>query len=105
MPAEDTRAVAGFCSEEPQRLKLNPLVEASRRSDVCIQDLQEVSTRTLPYTWSYASVFEVFKKDVDLDYDELKKKFKLIGDNDILQRLGIACRRGLTDYVKPADDL
>ena len=45
MPAEDTRAVAGFCSEEPQRLELNTLVEASCGCDVCIQDLQEVSTR------------------------------------------------------------
>ena len=24
---------------------------------------------------------------MDLDYDELKKKFKLIGDNDILEKL------------------
>ena len=50
-----------------------------------VSDLLSYSTRYNNST--YASVFEVFKKDVDLDYDELKKKFKLIGDNDILEKL------------------
>ena len=101
MPAEDTRAVAGFCSEEPQRLKLNTLVEASCGCDVCIQDLQEVSTRTLSYTWSVP--LGEHRSPVLLSGD-LVTEFG-IGDDDILQRLGIACRGGLTDYVKPADDL
>lgn len=50
-----------------------------------VSNLLSYSTRYNNST--YASVFEVFKKDVDLDYDELKKKFKLIGDNDILEKL------------------
>jgi len=50
-----------------------------------VSNLLSYSTRYNNST--YASVFEVFKKDVDLDYDELKKKFKLIGNNDILERL------------------
>ena len=50
-----------------------------------VSNLLSYSTRYNNST--YASVFEVFKKDVDLNYDELKKKFKLIGNNNILERL------------------
>lgn len=40
---------------------------------------------------TYASVFEVFKKDVNLDYDKLKTKFKLFDDekNDNIKILKI----------------
>ena len=50
-----------------------------------VSNLLSYSTRYNNST--YASVFEVFKKDVDLEYDELKKKFKLISNTDILKRL------------------
>lgn len=64
----------------------NPFVDYS-----IVEQIDRVSNLLLYSTRynnsTYASVFEVFKKDVDLDYDELKKKFKLIGNNDILERL------------------
>lgn len=64
----------------------NPFADYSIAEQIDrVSNLLSYSTR---YNNSiYASVFEVFKKDVDLDYDELKKKFKLIGNNDILERL------------------
>ena len=64
----------------------NPFVDYSIVKQIDrVSNLLLYSTRYNNST--YASVFEVFKKDVDLDYDELKKKFKLIGDNDILEKL------------------
>ena len=64
----------------------NPFVDYSIAQQIDrVSNLLSYSTRYNNST--YASVFEVFKKDVDLDYDELKKKFKLIGNNDILKRL------------------
>lgn len=64
----------------------NPFVDYSIAEQIDrVSNLRSYSTRYNNST--YASVFEVFKKDVDLDYDELKKKFKLIGNNDILERL------------------
>ena len=64
----------------------NPFVDYSIAQQIDrVSNLLSYSTRYNNST--YASVFEVFKKDVDLDYDELKKKFKLIGNNDILERL------------------
>ena len=64
----------------------NPFVDYSIAEQIDrVSNLLSYSTRYNNST--YASVFEVFKKDVDLDYDELKKKFKLIGNNDILERL------------------
>ena len=64
----------------------NPFVDYSIVKQIDrVSNLLLYSTRYNNST--YASVFEVFKKDVDLDYDELKKKFKLIGNNDILERL------------------
>ena len=64
----------------------NPFVDYSIAEQIDrVSNLLSYSTRYNNST--YASVFEVFKKDVDLDYDELKKKFKLIGDNDILEKL------------------
>jgi len=64
----------------------NPFVDYSIAEQIDrVSDLLSYSTRYNNST--YASVFEVFKKDVDLEYDELKKKFKLIGNTDILKRL------------------
>ena len=64
----------------------NPFADYSIAEQIDrVSNLLSYSTRYNNST--YASVFEVFKKDVDLDYDELKKKFKLIGNNDILERL------------------
>ena len=64
----------------------NPFVDYSIAEQIDrVSNLLSYSTRYNNST--YASVFEVFKKDVDLDYDELKKKFKLIGNNNILERL------------------
>ena len=64
----------------------NPFADYSIAEQIDrVSNLLSYSTRYNNST--YASVFEVFKKDVDLDYDELKKKFKLIGNNDILKRL------------------
>ena len=64
----------------------NPFADYSIAEQIDrVSNLLSYSTRYNNST--YASVFEVFKKDVDLDYDELKKKFKLIGDNDILEKL------------------
>lgn len=64
----------------------NPFVDYSIAEQIDrVSNLLSYSTRYNNST--YASVFEVFKKEVDLDYDELKKKFKLIGNNDILERL------------------
>ena len=64
----------------------NPFVDYSIAEQIDrVSNLLSYSTRYNNAT--YASVFEVFRKDVDLDYDELKKKFKLIGDNDILEKL------------------
>ena len=64
----------------------NPFVDYSIAEQIDrVSDLLSYSTRYNNST--YASVFEVFKKDVDLEYDELKKKFKLISNTDILKRL------------------
>ena len=64
----------------------NPFVDYSIAEQIDrVSNLLSYSTRYNNST--YASVFEVFKKDVNLDYDKLKKKFKLIGNNDILERL------------------
>ena len=64
----------------------NPFVDYSIAEQIDrVSNLLSYSTRYNNST--YASVFEVFKKDVDLEYDELKKKFKLIGNTDILKRL------------------
>ena len=64
----------------------NPFADYSIAQQIDrVSNLLSYSTRYNNST--YASVFEVFKKEVDLDYDELKKKFKLIGNNDILERL------------------
>ena len=64
----------------------NPFVDYSIAEQIDrVSNLLSYSTRYNNST--YASVFEVFKKDVNLDYDELKKKFKLIGNNDILEKL------------------
>lgn len=64
----------------------NPFVDYSIAEQIDrVSNLLSYSTRYNNST--YASVFEVFKKDVDLNYDELKKKFKLIGNNNILERL------------------
>ena len=54
-----------------------------------VSNLLSYSTRYNNST--YASVFEVFKKDVDLDYDKLKTKFKLFDDekNDDIKILEI----------------
>ena len=63
----------------------NPFVDYSIAEQIDrVSNLLSYSTRYNNST--YASVFEVFKKDVDLNYDELKKKFKLIGNN-ILEKL------------------
>ena len=64
----------------------NPFVDYSIVEQIDrVSDLLSYSTRYNNST--YASVFEVFKKDVDLEYDELKKKFKLLSNTDILKRL------------------
>lgn len=64
----------------------NPFVDYSIAEQIDrVSNLLSYSTRYNNST--YASVFEVFKKDVDLNYDELKKKFKLIGNNNILEKL------------------
>jgi|GEM_PF-1678380 len=64
----------------------NPFIDYSIAEQIDrVSDLLSYSTRYNNST--YASVFEVFKKDVDLEYDELKKKFKLISNTDILKRL------------------
>ena len=53
----------------------NPFIDYSIAEQIDrVSNLLSYSTRYNNST--YASVFEVFKKDVDLDYDELKKKFK-----------------------------
>ena len=63
----------------------NPFVDYSIAEQIDrVSNLLSYSTRYNNST--YASVFEVFKKDVDLDYDKLKTKFKLFDDeknNDI----------------------
>ncbi len=64
----------------------NPFVDYSIAEQIDrVSNLLSYSTRYNNST--YASIFEVFKKDVDLNYDELKKKFKLIGNNNILEKL------------------
>ena len=64
----------------------NPFIDYSIAEQIDrVSNLLSYSTRYNNST--YASVFEVFKKDVDLEYDELKKKFKLISNTDILKRL------------------
>lgn len=64
----------------------NPFADYSIAEQIDrVSNLLSYSTRYNNST--YASVFEVFKKDVDLDYDKLKTKFKLIGNTDILKRL------------------
>lgn len=63
----------------------NPFADYSIAEQIDrVSNLLSYSTRYNNST--YASVFEVFKKDVDLDYDKLKTKFKLFDDeknNDI----------------------
>ena len=68
----------------------NPFVDYSIVEQIDrVSNLLSYSTRYNNST--YASVFEVFKKDVDLDYDKLKTKFKLFDDekNDDIKILEI----------------
>jgi len=68
----------------------NPFVDYSIAEQIDrVSNLLSYSTRYNNST--YASVFEVFKKDVDLDYDKLKTKFKLFDDekNDDIKILEI----------------
>ena len=68
----------------------NPFVDYSIAEQIDrVSNLLSYSTRYNNST--YASVFEVFKKDVDLDYDKLKTKFKLFDDekNDDIKILKI----------------
>ena len=68
----------------------NPFVDYSITEQIDrVSNLLSYSTRYNNST--YASVFEVFKKDVDLDYDKLKTKFKLFDDekNDDIKILKI----------------
>ena len=68
----------------------NPFVDYSIVEQIDrVSNLLSYSTRYNNST--YASVFEVFKKDVDLDYDKLKTKFKLFDDekNDDIKILKI----------------
>ena len=68
----------------------NPFADYSIAQQIDrVSNLLSYSTRYNNST--YASVFEVFKKDVDLDYDKLKTKFKLFDDekNDDIKILKI----------------
>ena len=68
----------------------NPFADYSIAEQIDrVSNLLSYSTRYNNST--YASVFEVFKKDVDLDYDKLKTKFKLFDDekNDDIKILEI----------------
>jgi len=68
----------------------NPFVDYSIAEQIDrVSNLLSYSTRYNNST--YASVFEVFKKDVNLDYDKLKIKFKLFDDekNDDIKILKI----------------
>ena len=68
----------------------NPFVDYSIVEQIDrVSNLLSYSTRYNNST--YASVFEVFKKDVNLDYDKLKTKFKLFDDekNDDIKILKI----------------
>ena len=68
----------------------NPFVDYSIAEQIDrVSNLLSYSTRYNNST--YASVFEVFKKDVNLDYDKLKTKFKLFDDekNDNIKILKI----------------
>lgn len=68
----------------------NPFVDYSIAEQIDrVSNLLSYSTRYNNST--YASVFEVFKKDVNLDYDKLKTKFKLFDDekNDDIKILKI----------------
>ena len=68
----------------------NPFIDYSIAEQIDrVSNLLSYSTRYNNST--YASVFEVFKKDVDLDYDKLKTKFKLFDDekNDDIKILEI----------------
>ena len=49
MTSEDTDAIARICSQEAQRLELDTFVKASSRSNIGVNELQEVSTRALSY--------------------------------------------------------
>ena len=68
----------------------NPFVDYSIAQQIDrVSNLLSYSTRYNNST--YAGVFEVFKKDVNLDYDKLKTKFKLFDDekNDNIKILKI----------------
>ena len=68
----------------------NPFADYSIAEQIDrVSNLLSYSTRYNNST--YASVFEVFKKDVNLDYDKLKTKFKLFDDekNDNIKILKI----------------
>ena len=68
----------------------NPFVDYSIAEQIDrVSNLLSYSARYNNST--YASVFEVFKKDVNLDYDKLKTKFKLFDDekNDNIKILKI----------------
>lgn len=68
----------------------NPFADYSIAEQIDrVSNLLSYSTRYNNST--YASVFEVFKKDVNLDYDKLKTKFKLFDDekNDDIKILKI----------------
>ena len=68
----------------------NPFADYSIAEQIDrVSNLLSYSTRYNNST--YAGVFEVFKKDVNLDYDKLKTKFKLFDDekNDNIKILKI----------------
>ena len=86
MTSEDTDAIARICSQQTQRLELDTFVKASSRSNIGVNELQEVSPRTLSYCRTIP-LREHSSPVLEL-CDLVTEGF--VRDDDILQGLNIA---------------
>ena len=49
MTSEDTDTISRICSQQAQRLELDTFVKASSRSNIGVDELEQVGTRTFTY--------------------------------------------------------
>ena len=86
MTSEDTDAIARICSQQAQCLELDTFVKASSRSNIGVDELQEVSPRALTHCGSIP-LGEHSSPVLEL-CDLVTEGF--VRDDDILQWLDIA---------------
>ena len=86
MTSEDTDAIARICSQQAQRLELDTFVKASSRSNIGVNELEQVGTRAL--THCGAIPLREHSSPVLELCDLVTEGF--VRDDDILQGLDIA---------------